>query len=248
MNSLKVNACEMSKYFSNCDLSQESTEGRLIAVNDKFLAYSWKNGEIIIADSSNPSNIKNDIPHIKGNGKIFDLEFSPFYNNILSSCYSYNSNNFVSIWKIPENGIKENLAQEFIKYKDHTKKICFINFNPVIEDLICSGAITGEIHAWNWKTGKNCASLKADDTPTFVSWNPNGSLIGVSTKKRNINIFDLRQKNMIHNQIINETMNNSKFVWINNQGLANIDWTKNKTKELKLWDIRKLDKNYSAKK
>ena len=45
---------------------------------------------------------------------------------------------------------------------------------------------------------------------------------------------------MIHNQIIiNEAKNNSKFVWINNHGLANINWTKNKTKELELWDIRK---------
>ena len=185
MSSSKFSGFQMKDNFSNCNLSSNSTEGRPIAVNEKFLAISWRNGgEIMIVDSFKPVNLKYDIPLIKGYGHIYDLEFSPFNNIILSSCINYSSDNSVLLWEIPENGLKQDLKQELLNYKEHTTKVSFVNFNPVVQDLICSGAFGGEIHSWNLTKGENYAKLQADDTPTFVSWNPYGSLIGVSTKKK----------------------------------------------------------------
>ena len=182
MSSSKFTGFQLKENFSNCNLSSTSTEGRPIAVNEKYLAISWRNGgDIMIADSSKPVNLKDDIPLIKGYGHIYDLEFSPFNNRMLSSCNSYNnSDNSVLLWEIPENGLNKNLKKELLNYKEHTKKVSFVNFNPVVQDLICTGAFGGEIHAWNLSKGENYVKLQADDTPTFVSWNPNGSLIGVS--------------------------------------------------------------------
>ena len=46
-----INEC-----FSGCYISDEQTFGRLIAVNEKYLAMSWKyNGKIVIVDSSKTS-------------------------------------------------------------------------------------------------------------------------------------------------------------------------------------------------
>ena len=119
----KINSFEVREHFSNCELNTVSTEGRLIAVNGKFLAMSWKNdGEIVIVDSSKPLSLKNYLPNIKGLSNIVDLEFSPFNNNILASCDNNNEGNSVHLWKIPENGIHQNLTKEILNYKCHTKK------------------------------------------------------------------------------------------------------------------------------
>ena len=51
--------------FTNCNLSKKETEGRLIAVNDKFLAMSWdEQGEIVIVNSSEPHDINEKQPHL----------------------------------------------------------------------------------------------------------------------------------------------------------------------------------------
>ena len=242
----KINGYELREHFSNCDLSTVQTEGRLIAVNEKFLAMSWKNDSgIVIADSSKPLNLKDYQPNIKGFSNLLDLEFSPFNNNILSFCDNSNTGNSVRLWKISEN----ELTKEMLNYKEHTKKVNFVNFNPVVPDLICSGALAGEIHVWNLTKGEKFMELKADETPTIVTWNPKGVLIGATTKKKNINIFDPRakRKEPIHKQKINESfMGTSKFVWIDDNLFATTSWD-NDQKELKIWDIREITKSCEKK-
>ena len=69
MNSSKIKniiGFEKNDYFTNCEMSRISKEGLLLAVNKKFLAFSYKNnGEIIIFDSSKPSKINDNQPRIR---------------------------------------------------------------------------------------------------------------------------------------------------------------------------------------
>ena len=189
---IKVIGEDKKEKFTDCSLSSE-TEGRIISVNKKFIAMSWQNsGEIVVVDSSLPSQIKIDQPKIKGpKGKILDLEFSPFNKNILAST---NDNFSIFIWKIPEEGIAKDIKKEEQIYNGHSKKVNFVSFNPVAEDVICSGACPREIHVWNITKGENYIKMKADNNPSSISWNPNGSLIGASTCNRYMNIFDPRSK------------------------------------------------------
>ena len=241
---LKIKELKENKYYSNCELSKTKTEGRLIAVNKKYLAFSLKNpGEIKIVDTSN-QNIKQNQPYIKGIEElILDLEFSPFNNNILSSSYL---NNSILIWKIPENGLNEDLTKEILTYKEHSEKVHFINFNPIVEDLIASVDFKQELHIWNISKGKTCVKLKAEGSPTFMSWSPNGDLIGATVKYRFINIFDPRNNKIICKQKISDSFLNTKFAWIDNNlfittnGKSGINAS---YQELKLWDIRKLTNN-----
>ena len=142
--------------FTNCLISEEYTEGHLIAVNKKYLAMAWKKdknnnvGDIVIVDSSNPTNIKSDLPKLKcNNKKIYDLEFSPFNNNILASCHEDKT---VRLWKIPENG---NITNEYSIYNNHKNRVNFVNFNPIFSDVICSSTHDGEIHVWSLENKSN---------------------------------------------------------------------------------------------
>ena len=247
MNSFKIKnikGLQRKEYFSNCNLSRVSTEGRLIAVNEKYFAFSLKKaGDIIIVDSSKPGYIKDIQPHIKGiNENILDLEFSPFNNNILSSSYQ----NSILLWEIPENGLEHHLTKEILTYNEHKGKVHFINFNPIKEDIIVSADYNKEIHVWNILNGKNNFKLEIENIPTLVSWSPNGNLIGVTSKDKYMNIFESRTNKIICKQKITDFRFNPKFAWIDNNLFVTTNETNHSNQELKLWDIRKLNNNSSS--
>ena len=231
--------------YLKCLVTNASTEGRYLAVNGNFLALSWSNqGEIVVVDSTTFCSIKPDQPRIKGHrANVLDLEFSPFSSDLLAAAFDDCS---VLLYKIPEGGLTQHITQEAQVYQKHMKKVPFVTFNPVASDVLCTGAFLGDIHIWNALKGESYVELKADETPTCVQWSPNGTLVGATTKKKTINIFDPRANKMIMNHIINEQFQAAKFAWTDNETFVTSSWTKTKAKMLKLWDIRKIKDDLSS--
>ena len=233
------------EYFTNCNATTVSTEGRYIAVNGNFLAMSWSNqGEIVVVDSSSFCSCKPDQPRIKGRrANVLDLEFSPHSSDLLAAAFD---DCMVALYKIPEGGLTQHLTQEVQIYQKHMKKVPFVTFNPVASNVLCSGAFLGEIHVWNALTGESYVELKADETPTCIQWSPNGALIGATTKKKTINIFDPRANKLVMNHVINETFQASKFAWLDNEQFVTLGWNKTKAKMMRLFDIRKVKDDLTA--
>jgi WD40 repeat protein len=157
-------------------------------MNEKYLAMLWINkGEIVIANSSKPCIINEDRPRIKGpKNNMLDLEFSPFDNNLLAST---NDNNSVLLWKIPEEGINEDIINEKQIYKQHkNNKVNHVNFNPIDKDVILSSTYSGNIHIWNIVKNDSLNEINNDNITSITSipWNPNGTLIGACTNFKNI--------------------------------------------------------------
>ncbi len=231
--------------FTSCSVTTVSTEGRIIAVNGNFLAMAWNiEGEIVVVDSLTPFSIKPDQPRLKGHrANVLDLEFSPFSSDLLACAYDDNA---VLLWKIPEGGLKEHMTQEVQIYQKHTKKVPWVTFNPVASDVVASAAFNGELHIWNALKAESYVELKADDAPTCLNWNANGSLIGVTCKNKHINIFDPRENKMILKHQINEAFQSSKFTWAGNETFVTTGWNKSGAKLLKLWDIRKVKEDLTS--
>ena len=85
----QVEGRKKSVCYSNCSLSKADTKGRLMAVNDKYLALAWKEiGMIKLVDLNNPNDQKKlqNFMFSVQNYNILDMEFSPFDNGILSFC------------------------------------------------------------------------------------------------------------------------------------------------------------------
>ena len=236
---------DQKEVFTKCDVTTVSTEGRLLAVNGNFLAMAWNNrGEIVVVDSSKPFGIKPDQPRIKGHhSNVLDLELSPFSSDLLATSFDDYA---VLLYKIPEGGLKEHMKQEVQIYQKHTRKVPHVTFNPVASDVICSGAFQGEIHVWNVLKGETYVELKADDTPTMVQWNPNGTLVGATTKNKFMNVFDPRTNKMIFKHQINEKIQSAKFAWIDNDSFVTTSWNQSGAKFLKLWDVRKVKGDLSS--
>ena len=236
---------EKKEKFTDCSVTTVSTEGRVIAVNGNFLAMAWSNmGEVVVVDSATPFRMKPDQSRIKGHrSNVLDLEFSPFSSDLLACAFDDYS---VLLYKVPEGGLTENMTKEVQIYQKHTKKVPFVTFNPVASDVVCSGAFTGEIHIWNVIKGETYCELKADDTPTLVGWNPNGTLVGATTKNKFMNVFDPRAKKMVLKHQINEGFQSAKFAFLDNDTFVTTSWTKSGAKMLKLWDVRKVKEDLTS--
>ena len=209
----KIQGKEKRHCFSNCMTPFVSTEGRLMAINDKYLVLPWqKPGLINIVDPNNPTNlsINNNIFTIE-NSNILDMEFSPFNSNILALC---NENNSVILSYIDKEKDPFNDS-----YKGHNNKVGFVNFNPIVSSLMCSSTLYGEIHIWDSYKMKLIYEFKTKN-PNSVWWCPNGSLIGISTKNKYLYIYDPRQKNFIFKKQISKTIDTSKFSWLDNNSIA----------------------------
>ena len=127
----------------------------------------------------------------------------------------------------------------------HTKKVPFVTFNPVADDVVCSGAFQGEIQVWSVVKNETFVELKADDTPTLIGWNPNGTLICATIKNKFMNVFDPRANKMVFKQQVNEAFQSAKFAWLDNEQFVTTSWNKTGTKLLKLWDVRKVKEDLS---
>ncbi len=236
---------EKKEKFTNCLVSTASTEGRLIAVNCNFLAMSWCNlGEIVVIDSSNQVSVHPNQPRIKGHrASSLDLEFSPFSSDLLAASFD---DGYVLLYKIPEGGLTDNITQEVQVYNKHTKKVPFVTFNPIASDVVCSAAFNGEIHIWNAIKGETACEVNAGDTPTCLNWSPNGVLVGATTKNKFMQVFDPRSNKLIMKHQINEVIQSSKFAWIDNDTFVTTSWNKAGMKQLKLWDLRKVNEDLTS--
>ena len=233
----KIQGAEQTEYFTNCFTSDYQIDGRSIAVNDKYLAISWeKAGLIKLANTYEPQNLYNNKTGFKfEDSNILDMEFSPFKNNIL--CYS-NENNNIYMTKLIEDG-KNAINIKASIYKGHEKKINSLNFNPIASNLMCSCTYNGDIHVWDSKKFETHIDFNINDNPNSIIWNPNGDLLGITTRNGFLNIYDARSADPIYNSKISEKFTYSKFSWIDNKSVATIGWNKKSEKFLELLDIRK---------
>ena len=134
---IKIQGKELNNCFINCKIPNTITDGRLMAVNDKYLIMAWngKPGAINVVNPDNPCDLENYIDTFNvQDSNILDMEFSPFNSDIF---YFSNENNYIFEGKITQDN---KLITDY--YKFHKDKVYFINSNPVASNVICSGTST----------------------------------------------------------------------------------------------------------
>ena len=237
---------EKSNKFTNINLVSEVTEGKLIACNGSFIAASWNStpGAVAILNTHFPSNVKFNCPVLKGHkNSVFDLEFSPLKDTLLATG---SDDATVKLWDIPKEGLTQNINEDLLTYKGHNRRVSFVKFNPVAADVIASASTDYTLQVWNIVKGELYSKIEFGDIPTSLDWNPIGSLVGVTNKKKTINIFDPREKKSILVTQIYESPRSPKFTWVSENTFITTGFSKQNVKELKLWDVRKVKEDLKS--
>ena len=235
-----------SNVFTNCNLSTTSANGRLISINEIYLAMAGNpKGEINLFKSNNniPPNLRNNSTISLEKSNILDFEFSPFENNILSFG---NENKSVYIIKIKEEN-KKIILDSSMKYQKHKNKVNFVKFNPVASNIICSSTTFGEVNIWDSIKFEPCIKFpEFKGYPTSVYWAPDGNLVGISTKKKFFNIFDTRQKKCILEKQFNEFNGKLVFDWIDSNIIVALGPNNKNERIVGLFDIRNQNKELNS--
>ena len=236
-----VQGVEKNDYFSNCFLNYSSADGRLMAINDKYLALAYLGrGNIKLLESTRPTNLTNNFSTIYlEESNILDMEFSPFDSDLLCFC---NENNKVFLSKINFRAANDYELNSSV-YVGHEKKVNFINFNPIASNIMVSGTSYGDIHVWESKEYKNYRKWKLEYYPSTILWSPNGDLIGITSKNKILTIYDPRNRNAVFQEQINENSSATKFTWLDNNTVAVTSINRYNKKILSLVDIRKNKEN-----
>ena len=233
-----VQGVEKKNHFSNCFISSSITDGRLMALNDKYLALAYLGkGNINLLDSSQPINLLNYKSKVQfEDSNILDMEFSPFDSNLL--CFS-NENNHVFLSKINYKS-EDNIEFNSNVYNGHEKKVNFVNFNPIASNIMVSGTSYGDIHIWESEEFKTYMQFRLSYNPSSILWSPNGDLIGVTTKNKFLTIYDPRNRNAVFQDQIIQNSLITKFAWLDNNYVATVGINSDNKKVLSILDIRKF--------
>ena len=236
-----VQGVEKKDNFLNCFLNSIITDGRLMALNDKYLALAYLGkGNIKLVDSSKPINLTNNYSTFQlEESNILDMEFSPFDSNLL--CFS-NDNSNVFLSKITYKTSNE-IELNFKVYKGHEKKVNFINFNPIASNIMVSGTSYGDIHIWESNEFKTYSQFKLPYNPNTLFWSPHGDLIGITTKNKFLNIYDPRNRKAVFQEQISQNSLITKFAWLDNKSVATVGINSDNKKVLSLLDIRKYNES-----
>ena len=238
----RVEGYELYPHFTNCSIpSINNNDGRLLAVNDKFLVMSWViPNQLNIVNSNNIRDLtyNNNWAFKFGNVNILDIEFSPFNSNIFAFS---NDNNSVILTKIKEENDKIQLGIDKYNHGNSKKKTGFINFNPIASNIMCSYSTSKELHIWDSYQLNTISVFNIDDFPNSIKWSPNGDLIGISSKNGIFQAIDPRKEKLAFSSQISQIQSYSKFDWANNNLIATIGWNNRGTKYLQLLDIRKTN-------
>ena len=98
------------------------------------------------------------------------------------------------IFNIPQEGLTKHIDEPIQFYQMHQKKINNCNWNPSVSEIIASAGVDNKINIYNILSPDVITSFSLTNTPMCVEWNDVGSLIGTTTKDKNLSICDPRSK------------------------------------------------------
>ncbi len=231
--------------FSNMDICEMSSEGQLMAANTNFLAISWNSsgGSVAIFEANNPIRCPANLPLVRGHkGPVVDVKFSPFRSDLMATA---SNDNTIKLWEIPQGGLTQDLNEELQNYTGHGRKVSFVNFNPVCSDLIASASFDNTVHVWNMLKAEKISKVSLKEYPTSMEWNYNGSLICCTSKDKNIYVSDPRSDKIIIKTKAHDSPKTMKMTWIDENQIITTGFNKSNTREMKLWDIRKVKDDLS---
>lgn len=231
--------------YSNFSLDSTMGDHNFINGGSKHFALSIKGGggQVLVVSHGKYGKVnQNGAPPILNGHKsaVLDTAFNPFNGDILATG---STDNNICVWQIPEGGLTENLTDPAIKLQGHGKKVIFLEFHPTSSNVLASASADKTVKLWDIESGKVGAEAKIHkDLIQSMLWNEDGSLMFTTCKDKQGRFFDPRAGEVVGKFSPHESVKAAKGVFMTDLNkFVTVGATKQAKRELKVWDLRKMD-------
>jgi coronin-7 len=149
-------------------------------------------GKVAIFELSKPGRQPDGvIPALVHGSKVMDFMWDPFNNARLAvGC----DGGKLWIWKIPEDGLKEQTNEPEFTIAAHGEKIYFVKFHNLTKDILATGSYDMSIRIWDLADQQGLYFIPCQDQVQIFSfaWSPCGAYFATSAKDGKIRVYDPR--------------------------------------------------------
>ena len=145
-------------------------------------------------------------------GKVLDVAFSPFNDNLVASV-SEDGNG--RLWSIPDGGLTETMVDPTQTLIGHKRKVGSANFHPTAENILATTSTDYTVKVWDIEKGEAaCTVTGHSDIIQSVDWNYDGSLLATTSKDKKIRVIDPRGDNVTAEATGHPGVKGSRCIWL----------------------------------
>eukprot|EP00004_Rigifila_ramosa_P019672 TRINITY_DN5029_c0_g1_i1.p1 TRINITY_DN5029_c0_g1~~TRINITY_DN5029_c0_g1_i1.p1 ORF type:complete len:582 (+),score=128.77 TRINITY_DN5029_c0_g1_i1:34-1746(+) len=225
----------------NVKMTNSAFDSNFMTCSNEYLAVQWQagGGAFAVVPHSFKGRLATDYPLYSGHSStINDLDFNPFYDNIIASSSEDCS---IKIWRV-ENPGTANVTEANLTLSGHQRRCGVIQWHPTASNVLASTSADGNIKVWDTEVGT--AHVDMSDHPDVIqsiSWNYDGSMFATSCKDKNVRLVDPRSSTSVASTIAHDNARGSRVIFLGRKDrLASMGFSKTSERELRIWDARDM--------
>eukprot|EP00824_Muranothrix_gubernata_P019871 TRINITY_DN40044_c0_g1_i1.p1 TRINITY_DN40044_c0_g1~~TRINITY_DN40044_c0_g1_i1.p1 ORF type:complete len:538 (-),score=110.48 TRINITY_DN40044_c0_g1_i1:3-1520(-) len=218
-----------------------SSENHLVKGNGVWNVFPWKTGGggvVAVFQSDYTGKAEPNMHKITGHkGAILDMEFSPFDDYLLATAAE---DKYVRLWKIPEEGLTEDMTSPITVLSGHMGKLMQCRFHPSANLTMATADFKNAVKVWDIQKAKEIFSIPNPHKPFSLEWNYEGNLLTTIGSDKKLKIIDPRSSSFVGEATTHEGGKPQKVCFVKD-GLFTTGFTKRGEKQFGMWDMKKLD-------
>ncbi|XP_054891009.1 coronin-7-like isoform X1 [Poeciliopsis prolifica] len=224
-----------------------SCQGSHITASSKLVAFNTDQagGGMVGLTSVSPSDGQWTVTQISCHSDLVtDMDFSPFDECLLATC---SGDETVKLWCLcdPE---QEQPSSPVLTLQPEQGRLELVQFHPTSSGLLVVATAKSPLI---WDTSRQDAPLAAleqhSDQLQSLSWKRDGSLLASSSKDKMLRVFDPRaQLTPVQSAKSLQSNKDSRILWAKDDFLLTSGFDTMRTREVRLWDSRRLSSSVSS--
>ncbi|XP_008281999.1 coronin-7 isoform X1 [Stegastes partitus] len=175
---------------------------------------------------------------------VTDMDFSPFDESLLATC---SGDETVKLWRLCDPEQQQPSSPELTLHPGHGR-LELVLFHPTSSGLLALGTAKTPLI---WDTSRQDEPLAAleqhGDLVQSLSWKQDGSLLASSCKDKMLRVFDPRaQLTPVQSAKSLQSNKDSRILWVRDDRLLTTGFDMTRSREVRLWDSRKLNSSLSS--
>jgi len=212
-------------------------------------------GPMVVGRHDRPGRFEDGTsPILKGHsGAVLDMEWSPFDDSLLATG---SEDSTIKFWSIPddweptdEKGLgkkSDDFSEAMVDLEGHRKRVTLMRFHPTASNTLMSTSADYTVKVWDVEAGEPVTSLDGEvsDLSQDIVWDVRGDRYAFSNKDKAIRLVDPRTGAVTSKlEKAHEGVKSMKLSFLGESGkLLSTGSTKQSGRELKIWDLKKMDK------